>query len=45
MFPLTYDFDGTEIQSKMELKLDNTYIGGIKNVVQFHATVTLSHSP
>lgn len=33
MFPLTYDLDETEIQSKMELKLDNTYICGIKTAV------------
>lgn len=33
MSPLTYDLDETEIQGKMELKLDNTYICGINNIV------------
>lgn len=33
MSPLTYDLDETEFQSKMELKLGNTYICGIKNIV------------
>lgn len=33
MFPLTCDLDETEIESKVELKLDNTYICGIKTVV------------
>lgn len=33
MFPLTYDLDETEIESKVEWKLDNTYVCGIKTVV------------